>query len=80
MSSAAAEDDDYDDDLLNLSSAGPGGQILTGGAMMEGGQLGGMSLNVLPVSESENILTQEQMEADNAAVQSMEVRQRSTVC
>merc|ERR1711936_885146 len=39
---------------------------------MEGGQLGGMSLNVLPVSESENILTQEQMEADNAAVQSME--------
>jgi len=51
---------------------GPGGQILTGGAMMEGAQLGGMSLNVLPVSESENILTQDQMEADNAAVQSME--------
>ena len=45
--------------------------------MMEGAQLGGMSLNVLPVSESENILTQEQMEADNAAVQSMEVRQQS---
>ena len=45
--------------------------------MMEGGQLGGMSLNVLPVSESENILTQEQMEADNAAVQSMEVRLES---
>ena len=41
--------------------------------MMEGAQLGGMSLNVLPVSESENILTQDQMEADNAAVQSMEV-------
>ena len=40
---------------------------------MEGAQLGGMSLNVLPVSESENILTQDQMEADNAAVQSMEV-------
>ena len=58
---------------LILSSPGPGGQILTGGTMMEGGQLGGMSLNVLPVSESENILTQEQMEADNAAVQSMEV-------
>ena len=62
---------------LTLSSSGPGGQILTGGAMMEGGQLGGMSLNVLPVSESENILAQDQMEADNAAVQSMEVRQQS---
>ena len=62
-----------DDDLLTLSSAGPGGQILTGGAMMEGAQLGGMSLNVLPVSESENILSQDQMEADNAGVQSMEV-------
>ena len=48
--------------------------------MMEGGQLGGMSLNVLPVSESENILSQEQMEADNAAVQSMEVRQQSVDC
>ena len=45
--------------------------------MMEGAQLGGMSLNVLPVSESENILTQDQMEADNAAVQSMEVRLQS---
>ena len=46
---------------------------------MEGGQLGGMSLNVLPVSESENILTQEQMEADNAAVQSMEVSLESAI-
>lgn len=45
--------------------------------MMEGAQLGGMSLNVLPVSESENILTQEQIEADNATVQSMEVSQQS---
>ena len=48
--------------------------------MMEGAQLGGMSLNVLPVSESENILTQEQIEADNATVQSMEVSQQSGVC
>ena len=35
--------------------------------MMEGGHLGGMALNVLPVSDHE------QIEADSAGVQSMEV-------
>lgn len=45
---------------------GPGGQILTGGSIMEGGQLGGMALNVLQATDHE------QIEADSAAVQSME--------
>lgn len=46
---------------------GPGGQILTAGGIMENSQLGGnLALNVLPVTDHE------QIEAEAAAVQSME--------
>ena len=51
-----------------ILSSGPGGQILTAGGIMENSQLGGnLALNVLPVTDHE------QIEAEAAAVQSMEV-------